>query len=768
MIASIIVDIENRKLNHIFDYLIPEDFSIYLKKGMRVIVPFGPRKVLGYVIEVKKNSNYRNLKSIISIVDVEPILTDELIKLAYFMENETSCLLVSAIQAILPNVLKLKYFRKIIVLDENKADQLLIELSKKNKITNKDFYDNYSKIQKNIQNNFIKIENKIMTKTNILKEKIISLVTYKHLKSVKQMEIIDFLNDGEASFKKLLSNGFSKSSISTLIKKGLVESKEIDGFREIKHIFSLNKKTIILNDTQKETIKKISSSNKPVLLHGVTGSGKTEVYINVIEAVIKSGKQAIMMVPEISLTPQMINQFKKRFNDIVAIMHSKISDNELYDEWRRIKSGEAKIVVGTRMSIFAPFDNIGVIIIDEEHDSSYIQQDEPKYNTVDIAIYRAKLNNSKLVLGSATPNVNDYHKAKKNIYELISMPKRVNDNKWPKIELVDMAEELKSGNRKVFSKIMIKRILECLNKSEQAIILINRRGYSSFVMCRECGYVIKCPKCDITLTHHLDKNNLECHHCGYNEKMVARCPKCDSMNIRQMGIGTQKVVSELSKLFPKANIGRMDADNTTKKMAVEEILYDFSNHKIDILVGTQMISKGLDFPNVTFVGILMADMILKLPNHLNAERTFQLIMQVSGRAGRSKKDSHVVVQSYNTNHYSIRLAISNNYEMFYNNELSVRELLDYPPFVKMKSIIVSHKFEKGVYFTANKIVAFLKEDKRLTVYGPAKAKVYLYNSKFRLNILIKYGINVSIKSTIDEMLEEFTNSNDIIINIENE
>ncbi len=490
------------------------------------------------------------------------------------------------------------------------------------------------------------------------------------------------------------------------------------------------------------------------LLHGVTGSGKTEVYLQAIQKVLEEGKEAIMLVPEISLTPQMTERFRSRFGEMVAVMHSGLSVGEKYDEWRKIQQGKVKVVVGARSAIFAPFTNIGLIILDEEHESTYKQEDSPRYHARDVAIWRSEFYKCPIILGSATPALESFARAKKGVYKLLSLKHRALHQALPTVFIADMREELRQGNRSMFSQSLIEAIRLRLEKKEQMVLFLNRRGYSSFVLCRDCGTVVQCPNCDISLTYHRTTEKLKCHYCGYEEHVPQICPQCQSDHIRYFGTGTQKVEEELYKLFPEARVLRMDVDTTKHKGAHEEILETFGAGQADILLGTQMIAKGLDFPNITLVGVLSADTSLHLPDYRAAERTFQLLTQVSGRAGRHDKLGEVIIQTYTPEHYAIELAKTQEYEPFYEREMFLRRRSNYPPYYFVALIQLSHEDVMMAAEYAGRVADWLRGNlsNQVAIIGPTTASIARLQNRYRYQCLIKYKIEPNLIPVLQRLL----------------
>jgi primosomal protein N' (replication factor Y) (superfamily II helicase) len=489
----------------------------------------------------------------------------------------------------------------------------------------------------------------------------------------------------------------------------------------------------------------------------VTGSGKTEVYMQAIEEVLRQGKEAIVLVPEISLTPQMVERFKGRFGSQVAVLHSGLSVGEKYDEWRKIHRKEVQLVVGARSAIFAPFENLGMIIIDEEHEASYKQEENPRYHARDVAIYRARVHGCPVVLGSATPSLESFARAKKGVYQLLTLKKRVSDNGMPDVHIVDMREELRSGNRSMFSRTLFEKLKDRLEKGEQSVLFLNRRGYSTFVMCRDCGYVIRCPHCDISLTYHRVEQRLKCHYCGHEEPITYRCPSCGSEHIRFFGTGTQKVEEELTKLLPQARVIRMDIDTTSRKGAHERLLAEFGAGKADILLGTQMIAKGLDFPKVTLVGVLAADTMLHLPDFRASEKTFQLLTQVSGRAGRHELPGEVVIQTYTPEHYSVALAAKHDYDAFYQREMVLRKMYGYPPFYYLTLITVSHSEITKAVAVTEKIAAYLRAQlsNEAIILGPVASPIARLHDRYRYQCMIKYKREPNMTRVLKAVIDRY-------------
>ncbi|MBS7021373.1 MAG: primosomal protein N', partial [Firmicutes bacterium] len=513
---------------------------------------------------------------------------------------------------------------------------------------------------------------------------------------------------------------------------------------------------VLLTDEQRdviETVLKTKSKFSPYLLHGVTGSGKTEVYMQLIEDVVKRGKEAIVLVPEISLTPQMVERFQNRFGEQVAILHSRLSAGEKYDEWRRIERQEVSIVIGARSAIFAPFLNLGMIIVDEEHSTTYKQENMPKYHAIDMALKRAKTYQCPIILGSATPSLESYTRAKLGVYQLLEMNHRVNDS-FPEIIFVNMKDEIKAKHS-VLSRLLIEKIKERLEKKEQVILLLNKRGYARVVTCKHCGYVDMCPNCDIPFIYHKETHSMQCHYCGMNKPILRKCPSCGEAEFQTFGMGTEKLEELVKSTFEGASVLRMDVDTTSRKGSHEKMIHDFESHKYDILIGTQMIAKGLDFENVTLVGVLEGDNSLNIPDFRSAERTFQLLNQVSGRAGRGNLKGEVVIQGFQLDHYSILSASKHDYIGFYNQEMNLRKKLNYPPFSNLTLIQLKGKDEKALLKEADKVKKFLSSEQDVMILGPSFASIPKINQVYTIQIILKYKKTDKLLKRLSFLIEQY-------------
>lgn len=781
-IASVIVDVPTKQTDRTFDYLIPEHWSGVIQPGMRVIVPFGPRKIQGFVISLKTESEFNKLREIIEPMDLEPVLNKELLALGDWLTESTLCFKIFAYQVMLPAAFKAKY-EKIVKLAAGAEVSLLpLQLQpffENNLLLNwddalrngivhslqkeaaKGHLEVIYKVKERVRKKRLKFVRSIVTPSQLIEE-----IEKVPANAEKQRQVLSYFaeHNHEVELRKLVSElNISASTVKALIEKKLLVEYDMEVYRDpFEHRSFERTKPLPLTNAQQTAIGPILSSieqneHRVFLLYGVTGSGKTEVYLQSIQEVIEKGKEAIVLVPEIALTPQMVHRFKGRFGDLVAVLHSGLSAGEKYDEWRKIQRKEVKVVVGARSAIFAPFENIGIIIIDEEHETSYKQEEMPRYHAREVAIERAKTYNCPVVLGSATPSLESFARAQKNVYHLLSLPSRMNNQKMPSVEIIDMREELREGNRSMFSRKLFDLLKDRIEKKQQTVLFLNKRGHSSFVMCRDCGYVVNCPNCEISLTYHRVNEHMKCHYCGYESYVPKHCPECNSEYIRYFGTGTQKVQEELGKILPEARVIRMDVDTTSKKGSHERLLTDFKDGKADILLGTQMIAKGLDFPNITLVGVLSADTMLHLPDFRASEKTFQLLTQVSGRAGRHQLPGEVIIQTYTPEHYSIELASHHDYDHFYQHEMMMRKTHHYPPFYYLSLITVSHEQLMKVVSETEKIVKYVRSQvsNKAVVLGPAASPVPRINNRYRYQCLIKYKREPNLIKTLKTILDQY-------------
>ncbi len=721
MYAKVIIEIGVKNVDKMFTYIVPDNMKEDIKVGCRVKVKFGSMVLEGFVLELTNaidKVDYE-LKEIIELVDKIPILNKEMLELGKKIQEITLCSLISAYQVMLPKALK-------------------------------------ASIKTNINTKLIRYA--------VSNRKDMELITYiENTKYEKQREFLKKL-----IVEKKIKVDKLESYLNTLEKNGLIKFIYEEDYR---YKFNTNNSDtrVILNNEQEVCVNKVVNGfgiSKTFLLYGVTGSGKTEVYMNIIEKAINKGMSAIMLVPEISLTPQIVERFALRFGDNIAILHSGLSDAEKYDEYRKITMGKVRIVVGARSAIFAPLTNIGVIIIDEEHTATYKQENHPRYHARDIAILRSKYHNCPIVLGSATPSLESFARAMNKNYELLVMKKRANNMVLPDVHIVDMKEEIKRGNY-TFSKLLIDKINEKISKGEQVILLLNRRGYSPLIKCSKCGEVEKCPNCDISLTYHKSSDSLRCHYCNYTKKCPSKCMKCGSTDIKGIGLGTEKLEQEIIDKF-KARVIRMDADTTSRKGMHEKIIKEFGEGKYDILLGTQMIAKGLDFPKVTLVGVINADMSLCVPDFRSSERTFQLLSQVSGRAGRGKYPGEVIIQTFNPEHYSIRYAKNHDYLNFYKEEMAIRKQLNYSPYYFITLVRISCKdYEEG-FKHANKIKDYLEKNlsSDTILLGPTMASMFKINNIYNYQCIIKYKKDLKLKDTLINIDNIYKTNNKVNVEID--
>ncbi|WNN77228.1 primosomal protein N' [Lysinibacillus capsici] len=777
LIAEVIVDVSTYHVDRPFDYQVPVEWISVIELGSRVKVPFGPRNVLGFVVGLKKETDVplNKLKAINQILDMEPVLTEEMLRMAKWLKNDTICYEIDALQVMLPSALRAKY-EKMIKLQQGQQLPLEVQaiFGKRQRVNFKEFERAglLPLLKQLVAENIVAIENVVKQQGNVKEIRMVQITADQQLieraleqssRAAKQRLLLQWmcLHLGEIFTPQQICDEarVSISVLEAVIDKGAAQFIQEEVFRdpftkEVSRTHALQ-----LTSEQQVALQAITTAMdqqiaQTFLLHGVTGSGKTEVYLQAIQKVLEEGKEAIMLVPEISLTPQMTERFRSRFGEMVAVMHSGLSVGEKYDEWRKIQQGKVKVVVGARSAIFAPFTNIGLIILDEEHESTYKQEDSPRYHARDVAIWRSEFYNCPIILGSATPALESFARAKKGVYKLLSLKHRALHQALPTVFIADMREELRQGNRSMFSQSLIEAIRLRLEKKEQMVLFLNRRGYSSFVLCRDCGTVVQCPNCDISLTYHRTTEKLKCHYCGYEEHVPQICPQCQSDHIRYFGTGTQKVEEELYKLFPEARVLRMDVDTTKHKGAHEEILETFGAGHADILLGTQMIAKGLDFPNITLVGVLSADTSLHLPDYRAAERTFQLLTQVSGRAGRHDKLGEVIIQTYTPEHYAIELARTQEYEPFYEREMFLRRRSNYPPYYFVALIQLSHEDVMMAAEYAGRVADWLRGNlsNQVAIIGPTTASIARLQNRYRYQCLIKYKIEPNLIPVLQRLL----------------
>lgn len=727
--ANVIVDISMEKLDKTFQYRIPQFLNEMVKVGSRVEVPFGRgnRIISGYVLEItnKPELNESKLKDIKGVIKNSQIIESQLIELASWIKEYYGSTMNKALKTVIP-------VKKAVKSNEIKYIKLKVSVDKCLELID------YYKIKKNTEKRAVLLEN---------------------LRDNNSLEYDYVVNT-------LL---ISRNIIMAMEKLGIIIIDRSISYRIPFKENITDEYNVVLNNIQVETVESIMSNlEKTHLIYGVTGSGKTEVYMELINRTILNNKQAIVLIPEIALTFQTIKRFYQRFGNIVSIINSKLSAGEKFDQFERAKNGEISIMIGPRSALFTPFKKLGLIIIDEEHEGAYKSDQVPKYHARQTAIHRAKLSGATVVLGSATPSVESYYKALNGEYILHKIENRANNLALPFVHVVDLKEEFQSGNKDILSDKLKSLIEDRLKKKEQIILFINRRGYSTFISCRECGKAVKCPHCDVSLTFHKknsynSQDKLVCHYCGYSILVPKICPKCSSKYLGRFGIGTEQVEGKINELYPMAKTLRMDYDTTREKGNYEAILNAFSENEADILIGTQMIVKGHDFPNVTLVGVIAADLSLFSSDYMASERTFQLLTQAAGRAGRGSKPGEVVIQTYNPEEISIITATNQDYEAFYNNEIKYRELMAYPPVYSMVAIIVSDKSETIANMVINDISKRISKSniEGLMVIGPSKASVSKINDIYRYVVYLKhsdYNILVNVKNRIQayiNLVEEY-------------
>lgn len=804
MIASVIVDVPAKRTDRPFSYIVPPGMRDWIEIGSRVAVPFGPRLIQGFVVGFPDSvsTEAAKLREIDHILDIQPPLTEELVRLGKWMSDKYLCREITALSSMVPAALKAKYERAFVCgdltylerMNDERAKEITAFVQDKGSVARDALLAKFPKSEQTVK---VLVKHGVLLEQQLIKDriqkknvltvfppqdaaKLQQAIRELSPRATKQSEVLQYLLAHPEPIQLTeLSARLSTTSqtIKALANKGLLDIRSEEVLRDpYKHRQFATTEPLLLTEAQKAVFRPIraaiaSRRAHAFLLHGVTGSGKTEIYLQAIKECLDSGREAIVLVPEISLTPQMVERFKGRFGDLVAVMHSRLSQGERYDEWRKIQLSQAKVVVGARSAVFAPFKKIGMIIIDEEHETSYKQEESPKYHARDIALWRCEQHGATLILGSATPSLETYKaclepEQGEPLIRRLALTERVAGRPLPPVQLVDMRDELHSGNRSMFSRPLREAIQARLARKEQMILLLNRRGYSTFVMCRSCGYVCQCPHCDISLTYHRHSRTMRCHYCGYAEREASVCPQCDSEHIRFFGTGTQRVEEELVRLYPGIRVIRMDVDTTTEKGSHEKWLQQFRERRADVLLGTQMVAKGLDFPHVTLVGVIAADSVLRIPDFRAAERTFQLLTQVAGRAGRHDLPGEVIVQTYTPDHYSIVTAADHDYEAFTKHELEERRNLGYPPYSKLILITFSHEqlavvMRAGERF-AQAVQQLWQQSTRLgaasqgelQVLGPVASPIPRIKDRYRFQCMVKYRGNVPASELVKQAAVE--------------
>ena len=721
MVAEVIIDTSVKSLNKTFDYEIPTDLSDKVIVGSRVFVPFGNQKNLeeGIVVKIKEMSEYK-VKEIKGLQKEQ--IKSEYISLAKWMSYRYFCNIAECLKLMLPPGRTTKDITKRV----NEKTVNCFEINKSE-----------DEIREALDNNLIRSE--------------------------KQKNVLEYLlNNGKSTMSDIqLFNDASLAVVNSLVKKGFVR-KEIEKVSRNPFVHKIGVKSVDLELTNEQQLAYNSIKNSgEYLLYGITGSGKTEIYLQLIQKMIKQGKSSIMLVPEISLTPQTIDRFIARFGEEeIAVLHSKLSTGERFDEWNKIKDGKAKIIIGARSAIFAPAQNLGLIVIDEEHDESYQSEASPRYDSIEVAEYLCNKFNIPLVLGSATPSMREFYKAKMGKINLLTLSQRANNSTLPKVEIVDLRDELANGNKTMISCKLQEEIKKNIETKKQTILYFNRRGFSSFLMCQDCGHTFKCDRCDITLTYHKVENKLKCHYCGEEYQIPRECPQCGSKNIKYIGAGTQKLEEQIKEMFPMASTIRMDIDTVSKKNSHEIILDKFRQENINILIGTQMVVKGHHFPNVTLVGAIFADTSLNIGDFRANERTFQTLTQVAGRAGRGNDEGRVIIQTFNPENYAIQYSKTQNYDLFYSTEIGIRKQLKYPPFCDIIAIALTGNNEKNLVTFSKNIHMYLrdrviKEKFGVLLYSPVQCPIYKIKDKYRMRILIKCLYDDKMHKLLNDMLEKF-------------
>lgn len=796
-IAEVVIANNSRELNKKFSYLVPDEMNVL--PGARVVVPFGRgnKTVEGIVTGFTDKSTFTNLKNITRVIDEKPLCTPKLLELAEYIQRTSICTYYQALRLVVASGTKIKTTRWITLLDTNiDIDKVSGRSASKKKLLGilvdaggtVDYgaiawVSNVNTAIKSLEKDgIISLEN---TVAQNVKSKLIRMVRLTDMaeytddwsalhkrapKQFKMLEILRQTGDIAAADLVMFSEG-SYAALNALEQKGIVEFYDKKVYR---NVFSTSKykktEKKVLTEEQQYVLDNLINNykkcdKKPNLIRGVTGSGKTEVFLQIIEYYINMGKQAIVLVPEISLTPQMVDRFVGRFGDKVSVLHSALSAGEKFDEWTKILNGEVSVAIGARSAVFAPFKNLGIIIIDEEHETTYKSDNSPRYDAKRAAMFRCKNEGAMLVMASATPSVSTYYRAKTGMYNLYEMKNRHNFMSMPKIETVDMREELKNGNISVFSNRLKEEIEKNISLGQQTILFLNRRGFNSFVMCRDCGEAVKCRNCSVSMTYHKNSNVLKCHYCGYEQEIPKVCPVCDSCHIRYMGTGTEKVEEEIATLYGENSFVRMDADTTSGKNSHEAILNRFQNEKIPILLGTQMVTKGLDFPNVTLVGVLAADMSLNIDDFRAAERTFGQITQVCGRAGRGDIEGRAIVQTYQPEHYAIEYAKNHDYESFYEEEINIREMLKNPPFNDLVLLMMQGSNENSIIHELGRIAKRLRA-RGLSVMGPVPAPYSRIKNKYRWRIILRHHKAAELIDLLHTIADYYSKSdNQLFIDI---
>lgn len=776
--AQIIVDVPTMQTNQPYTYLIPEAMQDTLQPGMRVDVPFGARNVMGFVVALQETppETVANLRPIAQILDLTPVLNTELLTLSSDLAQETFAFRISVLETMLPNALKASYDRVLTLVDEvddDVRDRLFRGLDQITFRASDWSHDDIAKFAQLRRTHRIEqsitVSNRAKVKTQLayrLSDDVDLLETaYAELPRTakKKAALLQFIlgHLGETWMKKDLQEqlAVSAATLNQAVQAQWLVKQQVEQLRDPFAAMTIApSQPLQLNAEQQTAFDQITSAAdtgqyQPFLLEGITGSGKTEVYLQAAQHVFDKGQTVLFLVPEIALTPQMVRRVKSRFGAQTAVLHSGLSDGERYDEWRRIERGDVKIVVGARSAVFAPLTNLGLIIVDEEHETTYKQTDNPRYHARDVALWRGKYHQIPVILGSATPSLESRARAQRGVYQHLQLTQRAGGASLPPVTIVDMKTMLADGPETNFSAPLLEKLKDRLARGEQSVLMLNKRGFSSFVMCRDCGYVPRDPNCNLAMTLHMDSHTLKCHYCGHEEAIPQRCPSCGSQRIRYYGTGTEKVAAELAEILPEARVLRMDQDTTRRKGSMDRMLQQFGAHEADILLGTQMIAKGLDFPDVTLVGVLNADTALGLPDFHASERTFQLLTQVSGRAGRGQKAGEVIVQTFNPQHYAIMYAQQHDYEGFYRQEMAVRHAGNYAPYYYTVQIQASHSDENETAKQMFQIAKWLRRrvGDDVIILGPSPKPIAKLRNRYYFQIILKLKKRDSVDSLLDEL-----------------
>lgn len=780
MFVKVIVDIPAAQVNRPFDYQVPEAYQDSLQLGMRVQVPFGNRQLLGFVVGIHHTSDFKGtLKPITAVLDYESFINEELLDLSEHLAQTLHAFRINVLQAMLPAMLKVKY-QNIFLIHQPQAlsdyelpsdwlnqsqldkDQVEAQLSRK---------QIKQLLDQGVLELVYQVQDQTTTKTQTMielampAESIQQAIQELPARSQKVAQLLTYLlASGQPQWEQqalLAASQVSASSLKTALKHGYVKSQKVSVYRDpLAHLEVEQSQSRTLTEAQEAVYEQVAQAleahqEQTFLLEGVTGSGKTEVYLQLMAKASQMGRGAILLVPEIALTPQMVRQVKSRFQTGVAVLHSGLTNSQKYDEWRRIIRGQATIVVGARSSIFAPIRDLGLVIIDEEHETTYKQSDTPRYHAREVAIWRCHYHQAPLLLGSATPSLESRSRAQVGRYQHLRLPERVNGRPLPPVTLVDMTKEMAQQTTDELSSVLKDKIADRLAKGQQIVLLLNRRGYASYMLCRECGQVIQCPRCDISLTYHKHEHRLKCHYCDYQSPVPDRCPNCHSDYLRTFGLGTQKIEELLNQHFPTARVIRMDMDTTRKKGQHEALLDRFRRHEADILLGTQMIAKGLDFEAVTLVGVINADTALNLPDFRAGEKTFQLLTQVAGRTGRGRFEGEVLIQTYNPDHYVMQLAQQHDYESFFYYEMKRRHLGHYPPYFYTTLITISSKYQAKAQAMSHQVKqTLLASGAPIEILGPSQGAIARINERYYFQLLLKYKDGQVIKESLGAILDQ--------------